>query len=119
VFCFRPFKLASEFIRHAEENHRNETGRKAGYMQETYNELARRANSELSLAKTVYLSAHAQPVSKKRTWEAANIGPRISGGKRVMGFNRMPMNSSQRINSTSYVLPPSPLSPLSPTATFV
>jgi len=92
VFCFKVFRVASEFMRHAEENHRHETGRKtteqkatgrkaagrkptsrkAIYMQTTYDELGRLVDSKLGLA---YTLAGVETESKKRSWDAAGIGP--------------------------------------------
>lgn len=80
VFCFKMFRLASEFMRHAEGNHRDATGRKATYMRTTCDELGRRVDSEL--AKSAYLSAGVDSRSKKRGWEAAGMDPGMSGTQR-------------------------------------
>jgi hypothetical protein len=85
VFCFKIFKLASELIRHVEDNHKGETGRRATFMQATLDEIRGRITNELNIAKTTYQSTHMSNKSKKRTWDAAEIEPVASTGTAVLG----------------------------------
>jgi hypothetical protein len=63
VFCFKVYRTASEFMRHAESNHKDRTGRRADYIRMTYDELGCRVSSELARS--------ARLIGVKRTWEAA------------------------------------------------
>jgi hypothetical protein len=74
VFCFKIFRLASEFIRHTEDNHKEETGRRATFMQATLEELRGRINDELNAAKTVRQPFKTSESSRKRNWDATITG---------------------------------------------
>ncbi|KAG7432346.1 hypothetical protein Forpi1262_v007054 [Fusarium oxysporum f. sp. raphani] len=76
VICFKLFEFASEIIRHCEENHRTEFGRKATYMKGTLEEVSRRVSSELYAAKIVFKERTlvcSTSESKKRTRDEAGI----------------------------------------------
>lgn len=76
MICFKPFEFASEIIRHCEENHRTESGRKATYMKETLEEVSRRVTSELYAAKAAFMERSIlglKSESKKRTREEASM----------------------------------------------
>ncbi|KAH7129672.1 hypothetical protein B0J13DRAFT_131176 [Dactylonectria estremocensis] len=76
VICFKPFEFASEIIRHCEENHRTESGRKATYMKETLEEVSRRVTSELYAAKAAFMERSilgSKSESKKRTRDEASM----------------------------------------------
>ena len=87
MHCFRTFRIASECIRHAEDSHKGETGRKATYMRATYDEIRRRVDSELALAKAAHLSASIESRSRKRARDVAGTDPVIPGAKRIMGVD--------------------------------
>ena len=76
VVCFKPFEFASEVIRHGEENHRTESGRKATYMKETLEEVSRRVTSDLYAAKAAFMERSvlgSKSESKKRTRDEAGM----------------------------------------------
>lgn len=93
-------------MRHAEGNHRHATGRKATYMQTTYDELGRRVDNELGLAQSANLLAGAKGRCKKRAWEAAGIDPGMSEAQRIKGVGIMTTDNSQQINGIDFLQAP-------------
>ncbi|KAK1657520.1 hypothetical protein BDP55DRAFT_638691 [Colletotrichum godetiae] len=73
-------KLASEFMRHVEVNHKQENGRKANYMQMTYQELASHVANELDTANK---TASLRSAGKKRSWDVADMDAAPSKARRT------------------------------------
>jgi hypothetical protein len=94
VFCFKLFRLASEFIRHAEENHKHKNGSKASYMGMTSNELRGRVDNELAKSANLFVEGR----STKRARGATGMDLETSDTE-TQGIKRiMTMDNSQQIN---------------------
>ncbi|KPM43723.1 hypothetical protein AK830_g2831 [Neonectria ditissima] len=100
----RPFEFASDFIRHFEENHRTESGRKAKYMKETFDEVSRRVTSDLYSAKAVFMERSilgSKSESKKRTWDEAVMDKEESEAPRGEIYALTTQDSQCHIDATA------------------
>lgn len=82
--CFKIFRLASEYIRHAGK-HKDASYTKLTFIRRTCDELRESVDRklDLSLAKNERVSEDYKSSSKKRESEKAGIGSRTSGTQRV------------------------------------